>query len=92
VTVQAQDATSGPPTVVLSDVSVAEGTVQSTTEGWQVGTADFEGSVLADRAGNGSGQAYRFTYTATDGAGRTATCTATVTVPHDRGNGKAPGR
>lgn len=86
-TVQARDGQSGPPAVTLTELTVAEGTVEATTRGWQIGTADFEGEVLADRAGNGNGQVYRFTYRATDQAGRTATCSAEVRVPHDRGRG-----
>jgi len=85
-TVQAQDGGSGSPSVVLSDLQVVEGTVQTTTQGWTLGTADFQGQVLAERAGDGTGQQYRFTYTATDQAGLTATCKLTVTVPHDQGH------
>lgn len=88
LTVTVTDAGSGPGGFVLTNLTVAEGTVQANTEGWTLGTADVQGQVRADRAGNGTGQVYTFTYTGADQAGRTATCTEQVTVPHDQGGGK----
>jgi hypothetical protein len=84
-TVQAQDAVSGGVQISLTSLTVVEGTVQATTQDWTLNAPDFQGQVLAARAGNGTGQKYRFTYTATDTAGKTATCALTVEVPHDQG-------
>jgi len=51
--------------------------------GHDVGTADTEFQLRAERLGGGTGRIYTITYTASDASGNTATATATVTVPHD---------
>jgi hypothetical protein len=51
----------------------------------EVGTADFEFGLRAERSGTGDGRVYTVTYTATDASGNEASATATVLVPHDQG-------
>lgn len=51
--------------------------------GWDVGTADTNGQLLADRDGSDSGRVYTLVYVGTDQAGNSASCSTTIAVPHD---------
>jgi len=51
--------------------------------GHEVGTADTQFQLRAERLGTGSSRVYTITYQATDASNNSATAEATVTVPHD---------
>ena len=53
-------------------------------EGWTLGTADVDGSVLAKRLGGGNGRTYTLTYDVFGAGGATGSCAVTVRVPHDQ--------
>ena len=48
-----------------------------------VGSADTEFQLRAERLGGGTGRIYTITYKASDASGNSANATATVTVPHN---------
>ncbi len=54
-------------------------------DGWAIGTADVDGSVLAKRNGGGTGRTYTLTYDVFGANGATGSCAVTVRVPHDQG-------
>jgi HYR domain-containing protein len=97
-TVQTTDACST-PTVVLASVISSEtdddpggidGSTTGDVQGAQVGTADFEFQMRAERNGSGDGRAYRVTYAAIDSSGNQATASSLVLVPHDQGGASEP--
>lgn len=53
-------------------------------QGWDLGTADVDGLLRAERAGSGPGRTYTLTYQVSDRAGNTTRCETQVLVPHDR--------
>jgi hypothetical protein len=53
-------------------------------QGFQIGTADVNGSMLADRAGNLGERTYTLTYQSADALGNVASCDVVVRVPHDQ--------
>jgi hypothetical protein len=53
-------------------------------QGAEIGTADFEFFLRADRSGNGNGRSYLVTYTVTDASGNKAIVTDSVCVAHDQ--------
>jgi hypothetical protein len=55
-----------------------------------LGSADFQFKLRAERAGSGMGRAYTVTYVVTDAGGNAASGTAFVTVPHDQGGMTEP--
>ena len=50
-------------------------------QGWELGTADTQGQLRAERSLSGSGRTYTLTYQASDHAGNVANCITTVEVP-----------
>jgi hypothetical protein len=50
-----------------------------------VGTADFDLRLRAERSGQGDGRVYTLVYTATDASGNTTSAGTAVTVAHDQG-------
>jgi TolB protein len=87
-----------PVTLVLSAVTSNEpddargsGHTAGDIQGADVGTADVDFFVRAERSGGGSGRLYTATYTATDASGNSAAASDVVTVPHDRGRGHGGG-
>jgi hypothetical protein len=90
-TVSVTDGLAGPGGFVLTaakssepDDGDADGNTTQDLQGWTTGTADTQGFLRAERAGNGPGRTYMLTYEGADDAGNTATCTTTVRVPHDQ--------
>lgn len=49
-----------------------------------IGTADYDISLRAERSGKSDGRIYTITYEACDNSGNCATGSATVTVPHNQ--------
>jgi len=62
-----------------------DGNTDDDVQGADLGTADFEIQLRAERAGTGDGRVYTVTYTAVDDSGNTTSASATAFVPHDRG-------
>lgn len=82
--VQVQDTLSGPAGFTLQRVSTNESDAGAAAmTGWDVGTADTNGQLLADRDGSDSGRVYTLVYVGTDQAGNSASCSTTIAVPHD---------
>jgi hypothetical protein len=52
---------------------------------FDIGTADTEGELRAERSGRGQGRIYTLIYSGADAAGNDAACTVTVEVRHDQG-------
>jgi hypothetical protein len=84
IEVTAVDAVSGPADFILVAVHASEGDAGTDVRGFEVGTADTDGSLLARRAGNGPGRTYTFTYEAADAVGNVGSCEAAIVVPHDQ--------
>jgi len=55
-----------------------------------LGTADTEVDLRAERNGTGTGRVYQMTYRAVDASGNSTPAFAVVTVPHDQGSGPEP--
>ena len=55
-----------------------------------VGTADAEVQLRAERSGEGPGRTYEITYAAADASGNARSAMAVVRVPHDLGEGPEP--
>jgi len=90
-TVEASDLCTG-VVVMLSSVSSNEaddgegdGNTINDIQNAEVGTADLELRLRAERAGGGNGRVYTATYTASDGMGNTSSATGYASVPHDLG-------
>jgi len=88
----------GPATVVLQSVtssepenSTGDGNTSPDIKGADLGTADFQFFLRAERSGNGSGRTYTATYAATDPSGNTATASGRSIVPHDQSDKERPG-
>jgi hypothetical protein len=78
----------GPTPFVLKSLTASE-VRAARVEGFVIGQASTQGSLLASRLGHGSnGQVYTFVYQSTDELGLTGTCTTTVLVPHDQRRSK----
>jgi hypothetical protein len=73
------------PVVLLEAVTCNECDPDADIQGAETGTADFQFSVRAARAGQArSGRIYTVLYSATDAAGNSSEAAATITVPHDQ--------
>lgn len=68
------------------DNGQGDGSTVDDIQGVDVGTADTEFLLRAERTGGGDGRVYTVTYELTDGEGVSSTMSATVIVPHDQGN------
>ncbi|WP_261381502.1 LamG-like jellyroll fold domain-containing protein [Paenibacillus cremeus] len=89
-TLTAQDNNPGPLTISLQsitsnepDVGSGDGNTVSDIQDADLGTADTDFALRAERSGTGNGRVYTITYTVTDAAGNQSTATATVLVDHD---------
>jgi cysteine-rich repeat protein len=91
VTVTVLDACDAQPSVVLtaansSELDDAPGSTDGHTtndiQGAEIGTADFEVQLRAERDSTGTGRTYTLTYQATDDSGNPASSSATVAVPY----------
>lgn len=83
ITVEAADAMSGLPSVVLTSITSNEPNDDDIQEA-VIGTNDTDFYVRAERSGHGEGRVYIVTYTATDRAGNVTVATADIPVPHDQ--------
>jgi len=92
VAVTAEDAC-GSATVVLASVTSSEpdnatgkgdGNTIDDIQGADIGLADFELGLRAERAGTGEGRIYRMTYVATDAGGNETSSTGFAFVPHNQ--------
>jgi hypothetical protein len=82
----------GTPNVVLSSLTSNEadngegdGNTTNDIQGAEVGAADTEFQLRAERAGGGDGRIYTAVYSATDGSGNEASEAGFAVVPHDQG-------
>jgi calcineurin-like phosphoesterase family protein len=98
--VEASDAC-GAPIVTLISVTSSEpddepgrggGRTIHDIQGADIGTADFDMKLRAERTGSGDGRIYTITYVATDEAGLTSIGRTAVLVPHDLATGRGPRR
>ena len=80
------------PALLLSSVSsnepddaegIGDGKTVNDIQGVEIGSADFQFQLRAERAGTGEGRTYAVTYLATDASGNMSTATAFALVPHD---------
>lgn len=85
------DSLSGVASVILTSITSSEpdngtgdGDTTNDIKDAQLGTADNQFLLRAERSGSGSGRTYTITYTATDNAGYKTVSSATVTVPHSQ--------
>ena len=84
VAVTAVDEVSGPADFWLAGISDSYGAPDEAIVGFELGTADVDGEMLADRRGNLGARTYTLTYASSDHIGNTGTCDAIVVVPHDQ--------
>jgi subtilisin family serine protease/sugar lactone lactonase YvrE len=93
------DACTRAPVVRLVDVTSSEpddgpgygdGATVGDIAGADLGTADGEVLLRAERAGIGAGRVYQVRMNVTDGSGNISPAVAVVTVPHDLGAGPEP--
>jgi hypothetical protein len=94
VTLQMQDLCDPTPTVALVSASssepddapgMADGDTVGDIVGADLGTADTDVGLRAERDASGPGRTYRLTYQVSDAHGNTSTSFVDVTVPHDQG-------
>jgi Tol biopolymer transport system component len=85
----------GAASVVLAAVTSSEpddspgegdGHTVNDIQGADIGRADYDLLLRAERSGNHTGRVYAIVYTATDAAGNFSSARATVLVPHDAGD------
>jgi hypothetical protein len=84
VSVTSVDEVSGPADYWLTAIQDSQGEAATAVQGFQIGTADVNGSMLADRAGNLGERTYTLTYQSADALGNVASCDVVVRVPHDQ--------
>ncbi|MHC0616559.1 OmpL47-type beta-barrel domain-containing protein [Paenibacillus sp. M.A.Huq-82] len=89
--VYADDSLSGIGSVVLTSITsnepdsgLGEGDLPNDVQGAEIGAADTQFMLRAERAGNGGGRIYTITYTVIDRAGNKTDAVTTVTVPHSQ--------
>jgi hypothetical protein len=91
VAVTSVDEVSGPAEYWLSAISDSYGQAKKAIIGFDLGEADTEGEMLADRRGNLGAREYKLTYSSADHVGNIGTCDVVVTVPKDQRRGRLPG-
>ena len=74
------------------DNGMGDGDTENDIQGADLGTADVEFQLRAERMGPGDGRVYTILYTASDESGNTTDSTLTVTVPHDQDGNALAGR
>jgi hypothetical protein len=67
-----------------SDNGTGDGNTVNDIQQADMGSADFEFQLRAERAGGGPGRVYTVVYTATDSFGNQTSAAAFATVPHDQ--------
>jgi hypothetical protein len=79
------------PTFTLTSIASSEpdnglgdGNTIGDIQGADIGTADVEFLLRAERSGRGDGRLYSIVYTGSDGSGNTSQAGAVVSVPHDQ--------
>ena len=96
---QVRDICDPNPQVALVSVTSSEpddapgagdGNTTGDIAGADLGTADGEVNIRAERNGIGPGRVYQMTYRAVDSSGNATPAFALVTVPHDQGSGPEP--
>jgi hypothetical protein len=82
----------GPYTVSLVSVTSSEpdngtgdGDTAGDIQGVELGTADYDFQLRAERSGGGPGRVYTVVYKVVDAVGLETTVTSLITVPHDQG-------
>lgn len=82
----------GPYTVTLESVTsnepdngTGDGDTVGDVQGADIGTADYDVQVRAERAGSGAGRVYTVVYKVVDAVGLETVATAWIKVPHDQG-------
>jgi hypothetical protein len=68
------------------DNGLGDGDTENDIQGVEVGTADMDFALRAERQGMGNNRLYTVVYRVTDASGNATEAEATVTVPHDRGH------
>jgi hypothetical protein len=83
----------GPYTVTLQSVTsnepdngTGDGNTTADIQGAELGTADFDLKLRAERSGNGSGRVYTVVYKVVDAGGLETIATTLITVSHDQGH------
>jgi hypothetical protein len=69
---------------------MGDGNTTDDIQGADLGTADGEMDLRAERDGSGPGRTYTLMYRAVDASGNGTPALAVVTVPHDQGQGPEP--
>jgi hypothetical protein len=69
---------------------MGDGNTTGDIAGADLGTADGQVDLRAERNGSGPGRVYQLTYRAVDASGNSTPAFAVVTVPHDQGSGPEP--
>ncbi|MEN8235221.1 MAG: hypothetical protein ABFR89_09905 [Actinomycetota bacterium] len=82
--VTAVDEVSGPADFWLDAIADSYGDADTGIQGFELGEADIDGSMLAKRSGRLGTRVYTLTYASADHLGNTGTCEVTVSVPHDQ--------
>ena len=67
------------------DNGLGDGDTTGDIQGAEIGTADYDFLLRAERAGGGSGRVYRIVYSVVDASGIETLVRARVGVPHDQG-------
>ena len=81
VTVSLVSVTSSEP-----DNGTGDGDTVGDIQGAELGSADADVKLRAERSGNGPGRVYTLVYKVVDAGGLETTATTSVTVPHDQGH------
>lgn len=81
VVIRLDSVTSSEPDDARGD---GDGRTTEDIQGVEIGTADLELALRAERLAGGSGRVYTLVYSATDEAGNVSTTRAYVKVPHDQ--------
>jgi PKD repeat protein len=91
VTPEINDSTSGIQSIILTSITssdledgLGDGQTDADIQKAEIGTADFEFELRAERSGKTGERIYTITYTITDLAGNVRTEVITITVSHDQ--------
>ena len=84
VLVTAVDEVSGPADFWLAEINDSYDAANDAIVGFDIGTANVDGELLADRRGDRGARYYTLTYASADHIGNIGTYDAVVVVPHDQ--------